>query len=247
MLQKLYTATSSQRTYCLPASPTIYNEFRTHLSLEKDTPVSSTCDWSNDQIFSKQRETRVVKLSRATTRLSGWLVDLGDRVRLLHTRYRLGHGHQHGRLGGLDGASCGNGQRDGSHALIVRDIGDDGEIVVTEAIPTTDELTPDGLAGRTAHGFNSVLRLLQLGGYRFCSVGCLIHVKRHVSISLVVVQSVIGSVGSVVPHFLRATIAPAWVLCACLILSSNIAEAKRDRARSNLDLHVQAIGERVKI
>src|SRR5260221_974757 len=99
-----------------------------------------------------------------TTCLSGWLVDLGDRVRLLHTRYSFGPGHQDGRLGGLDGASCCNGQRDGSHALIVRDIGDDGEIVVTEAIPTTNEFTPDGLARSTAHSFNSVLRLFELGG-----------------------------------------------------------------------------------
>jgi hypothetical protein len=83
-----------------------------------------------------------------TTCLTGGLIDLGDRVGLLHARYSLGPGHQHGRLGGLDGASCGNGQRDRSHALIVRDIGDDGEIVVTEAIPTTNELAPNGLAER---------------------------------------------------------------------------------------------------
>src|ERR1700687_1906839 len=77
--------------------------------------------------------------SYPTTCLSGGLVDLGDRVRLLHSRYRLGPGHQHGRLGGLEGAPCGNGQRDGGHALIVRHVGDDGEIVVTKAIPTTNE------------------------------------------------------------------------------------------------------------
>src|ERR1700681_2376035 len=97
-------------------------------------------------------------------RLSGRLVDLGDGVGLLHTRYCLGAGHQHGRLGGLDGASCGNGQRDGSHALIVGDIGDDGKIVVTKTIPTTNEFAPNGLACSTAHGFNSVLRLFELGG-----------------------------------------------------------------------------------
>src|ERR1700688_5061280 len=83
--------------------------------------------------------------NRATC-LSGRLVDLGDRIRLLHSRYRLGPGHQHGRLGGLEGASCGNGQRDGGHALIVWDIVDDGEIVVTEAIPTTNEFAADGVA-----------------------------------------------------------------------------------------------------
>jgi hypothetical protein len=35
------------------------------------------------------------------------------------------------------------------------DIGDDGEIVVTEAIPTTNEFAPDDLARRTAHGFQT--------------------------------------------------------------------------------------------
>src|SRR6476661_1552384 len=78
--------------------------------------------------------------SQPATSLTGGLIDPGDRIGLLHARYRLGPGHQHGRLGGLDGASCGNGQRDGGHGLIVRDIGDDGEIVVAEAIPATNEL-----------------------------------------------------------------------------------------------------------
>jgi len=98
------------------------------------------------------------------TCLTGGLIDLGDRVGLLHARYRLGSGHQHGRLGGFDGASCGDGHRDRRHGLIVRDIGDDEEIVLTEAIPATNELAPDGLAGSAAHGFNAVLRLLELGG-----------------------------------------------------------------------------------
>src|ERR1700730_3117732 len=113
---------------------------------------------------SKTKGSRLFEGRLPRRRLSGRLVDLGYRVRLLHTCYCFGPGHQHGRFGGLDGTSCGNSQRDGSHALIVRDISDDGEIVVTEAIPTTNEFAADGLARSTAHRFNSVLRLFELGG-----------------------------------------------------------------------------------
>jgi hypothetical protein len=50
--------------------------------------------------------------------------------------------------------------------------------------------------------------------------------------------------GAVGPIFLTATTTSgctAWVLCAFVFLRSNIAEAKPDSARSNLDLQAQAM------
>jgi hypothetical protein len=89
--------------------------------------------------------------------LSGGFVDLGDRARFLHARHGLGSAHQNGRFGGLDGSPRGYRQRDRRHTFIVRDIGDDDEIVVTEAIPTGNELTPDGLTRCAAYGVSTVL------------------------------------------------------------------------------------------
>jgi hypothetical protein len=89
--------------------------------------------------------------------LSGGFVDLGDRARFLHARHGLGSAHKNGRFGGLDGAARGYRQCDSRHTFIVRDIGDDDEIVVTEAVPTSNKLTPDGLARSAAYGVCGLL------------------------------------------------------------------------------------------
>jgi hypothetical protein len=55
-------------------------------------------------------------------------------------------------------------QRDCRHVFVARHIRDDDEIIFTKAIPAADEFAPGGLARCTAHGFNSVLRVLELSG-----------------------------------------------------------------------------------
>jgi hypothetical protein len=112
--------------------------------------------------------------------LSGRLIGLGDVGRLLHGPNSLRPRHQYRRLAGLDGAACGYSHRDCCHTLVVRHIGDENEIIITEAIPTTNQFAPDGLACRTSRGFNSVLRILELRGPRLRRVGYLVHVHRHV-------------------------------------------------------------------
>jgi serine/threonine protein kinase len=120
------------------------------------------------------------------------LVDLGNRLRLLHPCHGLRPSHQHGCLGGLDRAPGGDGQRDSGHALIVRHVGDEGEIVVTEAVPGADKFATDRLTRRMADGFNAILRVLKLGGQRFCGVGRLIHVEWHVQSPLLSCTAVSG-------------------------------------------------------
>jgi hypothetical protein len=135
-------------------------------SIDRASWTAITCDPACPGSFLSysDKPERLTFLEELSGGLSSGFVDPGYRFRFLHTRYRLGAGHQHGRLGRFDGASCGDGQRDGGHALVVGDIRDDGEIVVTEAIPTTNEFASDGLAGGTAHGLDSVLRFFKLGG-----------------------------------------------------------------------------------
>src|SRR4029077_5158858 len=88
--------------------------------------------------------------------------------------------HQDGCFRRFDGAACSNSQRDCRHTFVVRYIADEDGIILAEAIPTTNEFAPDGLARLTSHGFNAVLRIFELGGPRFRSVGCLVHIERHV-------------------------------------------------------------------
>ena len=63
----------------------------------------------------------------------------------------------------LSGAARSDSQRDCRHTFVVRHIADEDYIIVAEAIPTPNEFTPDGLARLTPDGFNSVLRILELG------------------------------------------------------------------------------------
>src|ERR1700736_1689473 len=125
----------------------------------------------------------------AITRLSGGLISLGDGVRLLHALHAFRPRHQHSCFRRFDGAACGYGKRDCRHAFVVRHIGDDHEIIFTKAIPAANELAPDGLASRTADGFNSVLRVLELRGPRLRGVGCLVHIQRHIQPPLLVARS----------------------------------------------------------
>jgi hypothetical protein len=67
-----------------------------------------TARWRRVNQFTRRIQSETGKLglppgpmSHPTNCLSGGLVDLGDRVRFLHSRYRLGPGHQDGSLGGL--------------------------------------------------------------------------------------------------------------------------------------------------
>jgi len=113
-------------------------------------------------------------------KLPGWLIGLGDGVRLLHALHALHPRHQDGCFRRFDGAAGSNSQRDCRHTFIVRHIADEDGIVLAETIPTTNEFAPNGLARLTAHGFNAVLRIFELGGPRFRSVCCLVHIKRHV-------------------------------------------------------------------
>jgi hypothetical protein len=53
--------------------------------------------------------TTPLRKSKPDNLLSGGLVDLGDRVGLLHARHGLSSAHEHGRVRGLDGASRGYG------------------------------------------------------------------------------------------------------------------------------------------
>src|SRR3954447_7717062 len=102
-----------------------------------------------------------------TSDLSGGCVYPGDCIRLLDASHTFGTRHQHSGLGGLDSSARGNRQCDRSHALVIGHIGNDDQIILAEAIITTDKFAPDGLARRTAHGFNTVLRIFELGSYGF--------------------------------------------------------------------------------
>jgi len=123
---------------------------------------------------------RRLTVVRQPRRLPGGLIGLGDGVRLLHALHALHPRHQDGCFRRFDGAAGSNSQRDCRHTFIVRHIADEDGIVLAETIPTTNEFAPNGLARLTAHGFNAVLRIFELGGPRFRSVGCLVHIKRHV-------------------------------------------------------------------
>src|ERR1700747_2980508 len=114
-----------------------------------------------------------------TTCLSGGLIGPGDGLRLPHTSDAFGARHQDRRLARLEGAACSNSQRDCRHTLVIRHIADEDDIILAEAIPTAHEFTADGLARLTTDGFNSVLRLLELGGPRLRGGGCLVHIERH--------------------------------------------------------------------
>src|SRR5215472_18550723 len=116
----------------------------------------------------------------ASTRLPGGLISLGDDVRLFHALHALHSRHQDGCFRRFDGAPGSNSQGDCRHTFIVRHIANEDSIVLAETIPTTNEFAPNDLARLTAHGFNAVLRIFELGGPRFWSVGCLVHIERHV-------------------------------------------------------------------
>ena len=78
--------------------------------------------------------------------LTSRLIRLGDSRCLLQGSQDFFARHQYGRLAGLDSAASSYGQRDSRHGFVVWHISDDDEIIVTEAIPTSQQFSADGLA-----------------------------------------------------------------------------------------------------
>ena len=93
--------------------------------------------------------------------LSSRLIGLGDVGRLLHGPNTFHPRHQYRGLAGLHGATRGYSHHDRRRTLVVRHIDDEHQIIVTETIPTANQFAPNGLAGWTSRGFNSVLRILR--------------------------------------------------------------------------------------
>ena len=142
---------------------------------ERDQPLASR---SLTAVICLRRQEPSIRV--ASTRLPSGLISLGDGVRLLHAPHAFRPRHQDGCFRRFDGAACSNSQRDCRHTFVVRHIADEDGIILAEAIPTTNEFAPNGLARLTSDGFNAVLRIFELGGPRVRSVGCLIHIERHV-------------------------------------------------------------------
>ena len=85
-------------------------------------------------------------------------VDLRNISYLFHGLHGLRAGHQRSRSTAFDGAPCSYSQRNGRHTLIVRDIRDENEIKVAEAIPCSYHFAADSLARLATDRFDTILR-----------------------------------------------------------------------------------------
>ena len=112
--------------------------------------------------------------------LTSRLIRLSDSGCLLQGSQDFFARHQYGRLAGLDRTASSYGQCDSGHGFVVGHIGDDDEIVITEAIPTSEQFSPDSLARLAAHGFNTVLRVFNLRSPGLCGLRRLVHIDRHI-------------------------------------------------------------------
>jgi len=112
--------------------------------------------------------------------LFGRSVDRRDISYLLHGLYGLCACHQWSRSTVFNGAPSCDRQRNGRHTLVIRDIRDENEIKITEAIPCADEFASYGLACLAANGFDTILRILHLSGPRLRRIGPLIQVERQI-------------------------------------------------------------------
>ena len=94
--------------------------------------------------------------------LSGGLITFDDGLRLLQGRHKFRPGHQCSGMAGLDCATRRNRYGDGSHALDVRHVGDQNNVIVALAVPTTDHFASDRISHLPSNGFNAVLRIIHL-------------------------------------------------------------------------------------
>jgi hypothetical protein len=65
-------------------------------------------------------------------------------------------------VAGLDCTARRNRERNGGHALVIWHVSDYDKIIVTEAVPTTNQFAADRFARLSSNGFNAVLRILHL-------------------------------------------------------------------------------------
>ena len=107
-------------------------------------------------------------------------VDLRNISYLFHGLHGLRARHQRSRSTVFDGAPRSYRQRNGRHTLIVRDIRDENEIKVAEAIPCAYHFASDSLARLVTNRFDTILRILHLSRPGLRRIGPLVHIERHV-------------------------------------------------------------------
>ena len=83
-----------------------------------------------DEPAPKGRPDRPGRVIEARRLLSGGLITFDHGLRLLQGRHKLRPRHQCSGMAGLDCATCHNRYGDGSHALDVRHVGDQNNVII---------------------------------------------------------------------------------------------------------------------